>query len=288
MKKISLITPVTQENFPQAWEWVDAKRRKNTVRKFVRKIAGAVGNLVFFLLMCVVQYSVLMWLELPGVTQILEKCPLLPQVWAWLLQFMHARQLGPWEGLGILLAAVYGISLAAALLTSGLVRLCCRPKAKPVPEGDVMETSRLLQEEAERLAVYAKNSYTSTNTWYNILFAMIPAVLFSVVGVQAGITGDETAQMLIANVLYSPFFIPGLLGIWMGYAILAYVVILFSRLLCFLRLPEGYLEQIRQYALECDPEKKAQIEEEDRILALAEQIKLRRKQMREAILRTKR
>lgn len=287
MKKITLVTPVTQENFPQAWEWVDAQRRKNTVRKFVRKISGAVGNFVFFLLMCVVQYSALMWLDLPGVTPVLEKCPLLPQVWAWLLQHMQAQELNPWEGLGIMLAAVYGISLTVALLTSGLVRLCCRPKAKPVPEGTAMETSRQLLEEAERLAVFAGNSYTSTNTWYNILFVLIPLILLSVIGVQAGVSGDKAGQMLM-NIFYSAYFIPGLLGIWLGYAILAYVVILFSRLLCFLRLPEGFLEQIRQYALECDPEKKAEIEEEDRILALAEEIKLRRKQMRDAMLQTKR
>jgi hypothetical protein len=70
-----------------------------------------------------------------------------------------------------------------------------------------------------------------------------------------------------------------------GYGVLYFPMVHLVRILYILKLPEDLLQQVKVYSLQCDPERKARLEEEDRILALAQQIKINRRKEREEMLR---
>lgn len=133
MKNKQIVFPITAENFHDAWEWVDENRRKSIVRKYVRKISCAVGNPVFFLLMCILVFGYYRRVEGVHFQAYLRTIPVLPQMWDWLIIHVFKPELGMWGQLGLWAVILYGIPFTLEALCSGIVRLCCKPKANPMP-----------------------------------------------------------------------------------------------------------------------------------------------------------
>lgn len=277
--------PVTPETFPQAWVWLDSCRRKAIVRKYVMKIAGLVGNTLYFLLMCILIYGFLRQQGSGALREFLRQIPLLPRIWDWLLACILRPELGTWGQIGIELGLLYLIPTAGQMISFGIVRLCCRPAAKPEPQGDDRETANTLLQETEKLMIAIKRDHIPSNIVYNLVFLVAVGALLTGYVLVSGVNGNAEAMTGLVQKVSSLWFSLFIVGLWIGYSALNWPLTWVVRLLCRIPLPEDLPEQVQDYAFRCDPEKKARLEEENRILALAEEIKARRKQEREALYR---
>lgn len=284
MEKAMITFPITEENFQQAWAYVDENRRKAVVRKWVRKTAGSVGNFVFFLLACLLFYGYYRQIDSAAFGEFLRRIPVLPQIWDWLLDTLIKPELGTWGQLGVLAMLLYGIPFLLEVLVSVAVRLCCHPKEKPLPEGEAKETAKLLLEETEKLIISKGTKHLPSGVGWNLIFLVLSAGMIAAFALVAGFEGNEEVVMNITMELYSYKFLVLVLGCWLGYAVVNYPLLQLTRLLYIMKLPEELGNAAKNHMLRSDPEKKAQLEEEDRILALAEEIKARRIRERQELL----
>lgn len=285
MAKTEITFPITEENFAQAWAWVDEKRRNAIVRKMVRKISGGVGNCLFFLLACLLLYGYYRQVDSTAFGEFLRRIPVFPQIWDWLLANLITPELGTWGQVGVLAALLYGIPFLAEAVIGGVVRLCCKPKENPLPEGDAKETAKLLMDETEKLVMSQKAKYLPSGVAWNLIFLLLSTGVIAAFGLISGLEGNEEAVMNITMALYSYKFLVLVLVCWLGYAAVSEPLHQLTRLLYILKLPEELENAVRNHLLRSDPERKARLEEEDRILALAEEIKARRLKEREALLK---
>lgn len=214
----------------------------------------------------------------------LRKIPVLYELWEQISGLLYAPGMGIWGQIGVTVAVLYGVSFGLAALCSGIVRLCCRPREVAAPQGTSQENAQMLLRETERLLHENKKQHITGNTAYVILFMLfgfgivMGFLLMLVFGLNR-----ELLDQIIGEIAAKMFLV--VMAYWAGYAILNYPLTQLMRLLYIQKLPEELGTAVNNHLLRSDPEKKAQLEEEDRILKLAEEIKARRKKEREELLK---
>ena len=283
MENLELMFPITPENFPVVWAWVDDKRKKTVIRKRVRKISGVVAELVFLLLMCIAMFGYYLQVDGNYFPQYLQKIPVLPEIWAVLENWITPLEL--WQQLAVIAVAIYLLSFACAALSAGLVVLLCHPDGKCLPDGDLRENARLLEVATEKVVDVASVKYRSGSVLYSSLFLLLNAALVCAFVVQLSSAQDMEIMYSVMSKLNGSVIGILTLCCWVGYGVLYFPMVHLVRILYILKLPEDLLQQVKVYSLQCDPERKARLEEEDRILALAQQIKINRRKEREEMLR---
>lgn len=282
MERATMDFPVTEENFDRAWAYVEENRRRSIVRKWVRRVASAVGNLIFFLLMCIAIFGYYRSVDGPNFQGFLRSLPVLPEIWYWLSELLFPPERALWMKIAAAAAVLYLVPFVPAALCGGLVRLCCHPKAKPVPEGTVLEQAHALHEETERLLHATKQRQLSGNTWYVVLFMLCAFGLLIAFMLKLAFAGESDLLMQVYQEMSVSYIF--VVVIWAIYAALNHVLLQMMRLLYIIKLPEELGTGVKNHLLRSDPVRKAQLEEEDRILALAEEIRLRRIREREEML----
>ena len=154
--------PVTENNFPQCWTYIDKLRRKSRIMSLIARFGGFWTNL-FFLFALLFAANGLIYSHFQGsYHRFLESLPLFSQVWTAVTSVV----LRPGDSLTAeiikLLLAVYGSSILLFVVLALLVALLYHPRSGNVPE-DSFETGTSLLAKAAQEA-WSKSYQTNIST----------------------------------------------------------------------------------------------------------------------------
>lgn len=169
--------PVTPDNFPQCWAYVDKCRRIARRQVLISKIGGFVINLLFLLSVIFCGCGLLYQPSGGSFSDFLETVFFFP-----LWQTVSAALLTPGAELpariGTLLGACYGVSLLAFAALAGLVWLLYHPLKEKEPTGTYEENTAALAEQAQKCRDYSYKTRLSTSVVATVLSVLVIFLLF--------------------------------------------------------------------------------------------------------------
>lgn len=154
--------PITEENLPECWEYVDKRRRIARKMSAIAGIGKFVINLLFLWILIFIACGLLYERVDSPFREFWESLFLFPY---W--EAVRAQLLIPgdsiWADIGRLVPTAYLLSAVAFLLLAVCIHLLYHPFKKKMPEGTYAENTDLLAKQAQeaREASYSTRSSTS-------------------------------------------------------------------------------------------------------------------------------
>ena len=165
-------SPITKQNFQQAWDYGCRKNRQVRRRHLVRKLVIPVSQILFFLCFLIITYGVA-YDGFPNlVRSFLTKIPYTAAFWQQFSSLLLDSAGSQTEQLVRLILFVYGVPLAGALIFYLPVMLFYHPR-KPVLSSDPSLHSRDLYVLSQDTFEYRTPRYISSLPFFSLLFAMI-------------------------------------------------------------------------------------------------------------------
>lgn len=238
--------PVTAENFPETWYWVDQYRiraKKRRVGCIVSLWAGGLS---------------LLWLLLMGASGILYEYGVLPfyDLLRWLPGFEKLwgamgwlNVLGPgrvWQDFLMMLILLYWLTLAVMALFYGLSQLIYRPKGRPMPEESPKENASALLANARETMEAAAGIHPVGWQIFPICLFLAEFVLLTLCILVAGDPAPILARYMTPSTPLNYlliFFLP-VGGFTAVYGILVYILWSF----CRMKLPYSFVAYIECYS----------------------------------------
>lgn len=238
--------PVTAENFPETWYWVDQYRiraKKRRVGCVISLWAGGISLLILLLIgACGIlyEYGVLPFYDL------LRWFPGFEKLWdamGWLNVLSPGRV---WQDFLMMLILLYWLTLAVMALFYGLSQLLCRPRGRVTPEESPRENaSALLANARETMEIAARIRPTGWICFPFCLFLLEFGLLTLCI-----LTSGDPAPVLAAymtpstplNYLLLFFFSVG--GFTAIYGLLVWILWNF----CRMNLPYSFVADIECYS----------------------------------------
>jgi len=155
--------PITEENFPQCWEYVDACRRKARCRSAMARIGGFL-TMLFFLLLLIFLANGLVCDRLQGsYCSFLKTLPGFLPLWKAISGFL--LKAGDSLAGDLIRLAVFGYAASALVfcILAGVIRLLYHPKKAAVPEGAFADITAALEKAAQEARSYADKSHIVTS-----------------------------------------------------------------------------------------------------------------------------
>lgn len=273
-------SPITNENFPEFWTYTDKKLRQVKSAVVADRIAGWIGNLIFLAGCVLIVYGLLQMhpsstfrAYLDGITFLKDALNIATDI------IMNPAYPGPVPVI-LLMLSLYGIPLAASIVVTVLIRLIYRPRKADVPTGSDAENSKLLLEKTKLVQVYRKRigNDSSADLTSTGLFMISCALLICGYIVEALVSNNETLiATLLMEITPATLTLPSMAA-FLSYAAVHYILIHLLAVVSYCHVSPTLQEDAQRYHMECDPDEKERLAEEDRILALAKQIMERRAQ----------
>lgn len=238
---------LTQDTYPQAWEYVSKKYRRSRKCYVTAQIIERVGHWLFFALMLFLVCGLLyIHLPIPGLPEFFGKAPWFTDTWTRLyeshLQPLSARLTMPrlYGDLAICLALAWGFPFAVCALLAGLVHLVYWPRLVPMAEADTqLETAQALLNTARAAKRNASRAKVQTSSSTAMLFLLTMGVLITLFAVEIIQTNPTALASLLDSqkyLIYACVF-----AALFSYGIVNYPLVLLLKLLCLFHIPRSVI-----------------------------------------------
>ena len=291
MKKLQ--TPITEENFLDAWNYVDGKLIELQKKKLIRKILATVANIVFFICMFVMTYGFLYRFEMPFLLKYLDSLEGLHSMWNLLKPLVDHPTLHIGMQILVYVISAYAITLLVSAIVFAIVWFAYPSKARTSNEKTSKELFSLAQELEIRSSKKVEGILSAFYCFLYII-ALFLLLVFYIKGLlEADTTVIEMELEWIMNNATPIMKMPGVLTnlpqtitilVMIFYIFISSILSKILTLLYTTRIHKNISMDVRKYYYESNEEEKAIFEEEERILARAEEIKAKRKQERDELL----
>ena len=295
--KNKLQRPITDENFNEAWDYVNGKLVEIQKKKAIRKVLAFFGNILFFICICVMSYGALYHIIYPSFWSYLASLKGFYGLWSIVMPLVNHPNLPWFVQVVIYLIPAFVISILGCGLVALILWFVLPSNAKRVATGDKAKDSKELVRMVKEVDIRSKK-VESIDSMLGMLGYMV-FVIAIVVGYISFIIQNEdyeVVKLVIGWFMEAQAILPNLFQIlpnMIGFAILMLAVfygllnVLFSNLLKPIyktNLPEEIIYDTENYYYECNPEEKARIQEEEKILERAKEITLARKREKDELL----
>lgn len=135
--------PITNENFPTAWNIVCRKYKHAKVKAAIRKIAKPIAELLFFPAFLMLAFGASVTYTTPNVSALIRRIPVVPGLWQQLETVLFGSADTVLEQILRSALFLYAIPFAAFLITALIILLVYHPKTYGV-SGDVYRDGQAL------------------------------------------------------------------------------------------------------------------------------------------------
>lgn len=255
------------------------------------------GNILFFVCICVMSYGALYKIVYPSFWNYLASLKAFYGLFSIVMPLVNHPNLPWFLQIVIYLIPAYVISLLGWGLVALILWFVLPSNAKRVATGDKAKDSKELVKMVKEVEIRSKR-VQSIDTMLGMAGYMV-FVIAIVVGYVVFVVQNEdheVVQLVLGWVMGVQAILPNLFQILpnlIGFTILILAVlygmlnILFSNMLKPIyktKMPIEVIYDTENYYYECNPEEKARIEEEERILEKAKEINLARKREKDELL----
>lgn len=176
--------PVTEDNFPQCWEYIDRLRRKSRLMCAIAKLGGFLTNL-FFLFSLLLMVNGLIYSHFHGSYHwFLRSLPLFSELWEKISALLLSPGDTPVVQAGKLVACAYGASALLFIALALVIALIYHPLRKQLPEGDYEVRTAALAKAAQEAWAKAYKTNLSTSPAATLLVIIAAFVLFFAYAIQ--------------------------------------------------------------------------------------------------------
>ena len=284
--------PVTQENFRENWDFVNETLELIAKRKVIRKAVTAVGNVVFLLYFMLITYGLLDGWKNTDFQAYLADTPVFADVWNFAEPILHhPSQHWAVQAL-IYILPVYVLVAVSCAIVFGLLWFLYKPTTKYNMTESMAEDAAELYKMARIAEIRASNPLPATSFACNVIFVF--GTMGYITGFLMELLGSakmETMNQLLewyASATISPYFSNSLFVLIIPLAFLGLYTVLNSIMGYMLmptymtKVPEDMVAETEKFYHECNPDVKARMEEEERVIAQANEIQKRRREEKQA------
>ena len=283
--KYELPSPITDENFNHAWEYANEKLVEIKKKKLIRKVLVLVANPLFFLCISLVTLNIIFRLPIDGISILIDIFKPLAAIAFMADPIIYHPDLHIAVQILIYLAFIFVPTLLGSSIAALIVWFTYHPAKALTETGDKSVDSKtltdaLFESEYREKKVGGISSIIGLGL-YLLGILSLPTTLLFHITIHPEACGDTIAAYQLMQYL-STFFQAAapivLLVIYGVYAGLNECVSSILKPFYRTKISPKLQEDAKAYYYECNPEIKAAIEEEDRILERAIEIKLKRRQ----------
>lgn len=244
--------PITKDTFPQACEWADRRLRRAKKRRAFIKLAPAITQPVFAVVLAAMVYGMIYDYGTAMTTAYLDKLPQAVQLWERLRPLVYSsaetlpQQLLAW------CVPLYLLPMALALAVALLVLVVYHPRRNlPNPQDSAAEQARQLCLTLRGANAMSKIPPSNLVGFWNALFAVVgAAVLFGFVLFALMDSTIEAAVESHAHLANWGLF-AAFLVVLLGYQLICLPLTLFQRLLAWCHVPKKALDAAERWFKAC-------------------------------------
>lgn len=285
-------TVITKENFNEKWEYVNNTLELIAKRKIIRKAVTFVGNVIFMFYLVVLAFGVLYQYENASFQAYLDATPFFANAWKWMSSILTLSEVHWIVQLVLYLLPGYVLVAFVCGIVFALIWFLYKPKSKHVLAENLSENAAELYKMTRFARIRTERFSPATSFACNVLFIFGIMVFLTGYVIQLMETSNEVAMaelmMLVYGTTISPYF-SNMLFITMGGIIFMSTYTLFNSVMGYMlmpmyvtKFPEEMVTETENFYHECNPEVKARFEEEEKILAQANEIQKRRREEKKA------
>ncbi len=282
--------PITEENFDANWTYVNAKIAEAKRKKIVEILVKILGNLTFLFCSVVVSYGVLHTVESKDFVAYLKATPVLADIWQNVEGMIYQPQF-PLVGqivMYILPSFVVTALVCGVLLL--LAWLIYRPKPLAQRSEDMAVDSKELYHLSRIAVIRAGKPKEATSAICMVIYMVAIVVYVLAYLAISGLTKVEpevsSEVVEVTDVFSEQTSIVVMMLILMGVYLVASVIAGFMmKLFYFTFIPKNMVADAESYYYEHNELDKIRAVDEERILALAREIKAQRHKEDEELLR---
>ena len=283
--KQPLPSPITDENFNQAWDYANNKLIEIKKKKLIRKIIALVANVIFLFCACFVLFNIAFHLPLDGLDTFLSVLGPLGSIITFFEPILYHPELHIVIQILIYLTFLFSPAfICSAIIT--LIVWFTYPVAKPLLESeDKVENAKtlsdaLFESRFREEKVGGISSLVSAGA-FTLIFLFTPTIFLLFVSINPELLGGDTAALLIIQSISIVVQSFGAFIFFLFYGSYCALNEMLSKMLQpFYRtkIDPTVEKDAKNYYYESDPALKEEFEEEERILARAIEIKAKRRQ----------
>lgn len=277
--------PITQENFNDVWEYGNNKLIEIKKKLIVEKIVYWVGNLLFLFMLLLVTYGALHQFKEPSFQEYLADSKVFAACWSVLKPIVYHPQMHWVAQFIINIIPAFVVSIAVSFGAYAAFMYFYKPAIKEMSnnlEEDSLEFYRITKE----IVFRKRKPSVAVSISCNIIYLVVLLLYITTYIVQ--LVGDKNSEAIAALIVpimenmgwlfQNQEFITfiGIIVISI-YGVLNTLLGHILKLMYTVKLPESLAIDAESFFYECNPDEKARIEEEDRIISLANEIKDRRR-----------
>lgn len=284
MKKY--ISPITEENFRENWEYVSKKLITAKKKRILEKLIKIVGNLSFLFYFFVITFGALQGLQNESLTQYLNETPVLAGVWKSVGTLLISPDMHWGMKLLSYVISLYVLTIGVCAITALLFWYIYRPKLQKEITEDVATDSKSLYKMAKAASLRAGNPTEARSVLCNVIYVV--AVFLYVISyvVQSVTQGFEmTADVNLMDILlsYGKIAIVALLCVG-SYGVWNLILGFLLKPMYLTWIPKKLVPDAESYYYEHNEADKILIVEEERVITLAKEIKAQRKKENEELM----
>ncbi len=284
--------PITQESFKENWDFVNEKLELIEKRKVIRKAVTAVGNVIFLFYFALITFGLLSEWQNADFQAHLNATPVFADMWKLVEPILHQPSQNWLVQALIYILPVYLLVAVVCAAVYGLLWFLYKPKTKHMMSEKMTEDAAELYKMARIAKIRASNPLPATSFACNVIFIFGLMIYLTVFLMKLIGSGDmefmDQFMIWYYSATISPYFSNALFVLIIPLAFLCSYTMLNSIMgymlmpMYMTKLPENMVEETEKFYYECNPEIKVRIEEEERVLAQANEIQKRRREEKQA------
>lgn len=231
-------TPITPENFPQAWEFVAEKLRKSKVSRIAGNLVVPAGNILFLACSVVLSFGLIYTKGGFALSAFLRQLPYLPDIWTQYAALLRMKDVTEGVQWAVYVLGGYVTAFIPCLILSGLVHLIYRPKAPALPEESDAKNAVHLRSIALAARSNSLKNHSSPTVCIMLFFLTIFAGLAAYVFGNPGDVNAGVDQMSI--LIYT-------MTLFVGYSFFNYVFQIMLRPLYYCKVDKALIGDTHRY-----------------------------------------
>jgi len=286
---------ITDENFSEAWNYVNEKLAEVKKKKIIRMVLAVVSNIVFLMCISLMTYGALHRIKVPSFLEYLDSLKVFHSMWNIIRPLVDYPELNMLIQIVIYLLGAYVITLLVCGSVFAGIWYLYNPPIRTTDAEDLSKDSKELFMMSKELKFRSRKVERISSGSCSIIYT---AEILLIIGMYVKtlvessdfesieiilkwVMGNVPATMLNSSIIMN-------LPLPLLTAMVAFYIMMYSGLSKILKLfyttkvSESIYAEVERYYYECNIEVKKEFEEEESILARAKEIEAKRREEQKA------
>lgn len=279
--------PITETNFSESWDYVNQKIASAKRKRIVEVLVKIFGNVTFLLCALVISFGVFHHVESEGFAAYLKATPVLGDIWQKIEGALYHPDISLAGQIAIYILTLFAVTASVCALLLLLVWVIYRPQPVSQRSEDMAADSKELYQLSKLAVMRAGKPKEATSAVCMVLY-MIGIVVYVLAYLAISGLGktEQVADAEVTDIFSEQTAIVVVMLVLMGtYLVVSIVAGFLMKLFYVTRIPKTLVADAESYYFELNESDKIRMVEEERILALAKEIKAQRYKENQELLR---